>query len=85
MKAFTYVIKDETGIHARPAGLLCGLAKEFKSEIIIEKDGKRVNAVKLMMLMGLGVKKGDSVTVTADGPDEDEASERLLRFFEENL
>ena len=56
MKTFNYTIKDEIGIHARPAGMLAKLAKDFESEIIIEKDGKGVNATKLMMLMGLGIK-----------------------------
>lgn len=54
MKTFNYIIKDEIGIHARPAGMLAKVAKGFKSEIIIEKNGKTVNATKLMMLMGLG-------------------------------
>ena len=55
MKTFSYTIKDEVGIHARPAGQLAKLAKEFSSTVTIEKDGKSVNATKLMMLMGLGV------------------------------
>lgn len=85
MKVFTYVIKDKTGIHARPAGLLTKLAKSFESEIIIEKDKNRVNATKLMMLMGLGVRCGDTVTVTVNGSDEEEASRQLQAFFSQNL
>lgn len=85
MKSFTYVIKDKTGIHARPAGLLSGLAKGFDSEIVIEKGDKSVNAVKLMMLMGLGVKCGDTVKVTVSGSDENEAVEKIKAFFEDNL
>ena len=64
MKTFTYTIKDDLGIHARPAGLLVKTAKNFNSEITIAKDGKSVNALKLMALMGLGVKCGDTITVT---------------------
>lgn len=85
MKSFTYVIKDETGIHARPAGVLSKLAKNFSSEITIEKDKKSVNVTRLMMLMGLGIKCGDTVTVTIDGEDENEAFEKILAFFKENL
>ena len=59
MKSFVYTIKDEIGIHARPAGLLAKKAKEFESEITVEKDGKRVVATKLMALMGMGVKCGE--------------------------
>ncbi len=85
MKSFTYVIKDKTGIHARPAGLLSKLAKKYSSEIVIEKNGKQVNAEKLMMLMGLGVKFGDTVIVTVNGEDEDEALTEIEAFFTDNL
>ena len=85
MKSFSYTIKDETGIHARPAGFISKIAKDSESEIVIEKDGKRVNATKLMMLMGLGVKCGDMVNVEVSGKDEDEAFEKIKTFFEENL
>ena len=64
MKTFNYTIKDEVGIHARPAGLLAKKAKEFESTISIQKGEKSVNATKLMMLMGLGVKCGETVTIT---------------------
>ncbi|MGN1328767.1 MAG: HPr family phosphocarrier protein [Eubacterium sp.] len=85
MKSFVYTIKDEIGIHARPAGLLAKKAKEFESEITIEKDGKKVVATKLMALMGMGVKCGDTVTVTAEGFDEDKAIKEMEEFFSKNL
>ena len=85
MKTFSYTITDEVGIHARPAGLLAKKAKEFESVSTIEKGGKSVNITKLMALMGLGVKQGDTVTVTCEGADEDKASEALKAFFEETL
>ena len=85
MQSFTYTIKDAAGIHARPAGFLSKLAKEFNSEVLIEKGGKSVSASKLMMLMGLGVKCGDTVNVTVSGDDEDEAARKLFEFFEKNL
>ena len=85
MKSFTYTIKDEVGIHARPAGLLAKAAKEFSSEITVEKNGKSVNATKLMMLMGLGVKQGETVTVTINGEDEEVAAKAMEEFFAANL
>lgn len=85
MKTFNYTIKDEVGIHARPAGMLAKEAKSFKSEILVEKGGKSVNATKLMMLMGLGVKCGDTVTVTVSGEDEDAAAAAMEAFFAANL
>ena len=66
MKEFKYVIKDEQGIHARPAGLLVKEAKKFESECTITKDGKTKKLTQLMMLMSLGVKQGDTVTVSVD-------------------
>ena len=85
MKQFNYTIKDEVGIHARPAGMLAKTAKGFKSEILIEKDGKSVNATKLMMLMGVGIKCGDTVTVTITGEDEAAACSAMQDFFAANL
>ena len=85
MKSFTYTIKDELGIHARPAGMLAKTAKGFESVITIEKDGKSVNAQKLMMLMGLGVKCGDTVKVTVEGADEEAAAKAMEEFLAANL
>lgn len=85
MKTFTYTIQDEVGIHARPAGLLAKKAKEFQSAITLEKDGKSVNLTKLMAVMGMGVKHGDTVTVSIDGTDEETAFAELQIFFQQNL
>ncbi len=85
MKNFNYVIKDEVGIHARPAGILVKEAKKYQSKIVIVKDGKKAEATKLMALMGLGVKCGDEVTVEVSGEDEDTASQEIKAFFENNL
>ena len=85
MKTFEYTIKDELGIHARPAGLLVKEAKNYESECTITKDGKTKKLTQLMMLMSLGVKQGDTVTVSVDGADEDAAVAALKEFFENNL
>ena len=85
MKTFEYTIKDELGIHARPAGLLVKEAKKFESECTITKDGKTKKLTQLMMLMSLGVKQGDTVTVSVDGADGDAAVASLKEFFENNL
>ena len=82
MKTFEYTIKDELGIHARPAGMLVKEAKNFASECTITKDGKTKKLTQLMMLMSLGVKQGDTVTVAANGEDEDAAIETLKAFFD---
>ena len=82
MKKFEYVIKDEIGIHARPAGLLVKEAKNFESKIMLVKDGKSAEATKLMAVMGLGVKCGQNVEVTVEGADEDAAFDAMKTFFE---
>ena len=85
MKCFEYTIADKVGIHARPAGLLAKAAKEWKSEITLEKDGKAVNVTRLMQLMGMGIKCADTVKVCVCGEDEEEAAAAMEKFFAENL
>ena len=85
MKEFNYVITDEVGIHARPAGMLVKEAKKYESKIVISKDGKSAEATKLMALMGLGVKCGQTVTVEITGADEEAACEGVMAFLKENL
>ena len=87
MKQFDYTIKDELGIHARPAGQLAKLAKSYGPDTTatLTKDGKTVKLSQLMMLMGLAVKKDTEVTVAVEGAAEEEAYKALLEFFEQNL
>lgn len=86
MKEFTYTIEDELGIHARPAGLLTRLAKSFPDTVVtITRGDRTVKASQLMKVMNMAVKKGDAVTVAAEGPAEEEAIAALRQFFEETL
>lgn len=85
MKNFTYVIQDEVGIHARPAGLLVKEAKKYASKIIISKGEKSAEATKLMALMALGVKCGEEITVSVEGEDEEAVVNEIKSFLENNL
>lgn len=85
MKSFDYVITDEIGIHARPAGNLAKEVKQFGSVVRVHCGQKEADARKLMAVMGLGIKHGDLVTVTVDGADEDAAFPAIEKFFQENL
>ena len=85
MKEFKYVVTDNEGIHARPAGELVKLVKGFQSSVTLEKEGKSVDFRKLLALMGLGVKKGHEVTFTFEGEDEAAACEAVSKFMQENL
>lgn len=82
---FDYTIKDEIGIHARPAGILAKKVKEYNCTVTINKDGKEVDAKKLMAVMALGVKCGDTVKVTVEGEDETIAGPAIMNFFRDNL
>ena len=58
MKAFSYKIKDEVGIHARPAGMLAKEARKYKSTVLLKAGEKTAEATKLMAVMGMGVNAG---------------------------
>ena len=85
MKSFEYTITDPVGIHARPAGILVKEIKKYASTVTVSKGDKAVNALKLMALMGMGIKQGDTVKVTIDGTDEDTAAAAIEAFFKANL
>lgn len=85
MKSFSYTVKDELGIHARPAGMLVKEVKNFQSKVTLEKDGKSVDASRLMAVMGMGVKKNQTVIVKVEGDDEGAACDAIKAFFETNL
>jgi len=87
MKSFDYVIKDELGIHARPAGLLVKEVKKYKdtSKMTLTKGDKSSDLTKLMNLMSLAVKCGDKVTVTVEGGDEEAVAAAIEAFLKANL
>lgn len=85
MKEFTYVIKDKIGIHARPAGMIASTAKKFDSIINIFFKEKEVKATKIMAIMKLGVKQNDTIKLTFDGSDENEAYNAVSTIIEANL
>ena len=85
MKTFEYTIKDELGIHARPAGLFVKEAAAFPCKVTIEKDGKEADAKRIFGVMGLGVKCGQEIILKTDGDQEEEAIAALGKFLEEKL
>ena len=85
MKSFEYTITDPVGIHARPAGILVREVKKYASTVTVIKGGKSVNALKLMALMGMGIKQGDTVRVDIEGADEDTAAAAIEAFFKANF
>ena len=70
-------VENQVGLHARPATFFIQKANEFKSSIWVEKDERRVNAKSLLGVLSLGIVKGTTITLIADGSDEKEAVEAL--------
>ena len=86
MKSFEYTITDPVGIHARPAGLLVKEIKKYAgSTVTVNKGDKSVNALKLMALMGMGIKQGDAVTVRVEGGEEEAVAAAIETFFKANF
>ncbi len=85
MKEFCYIITDEQGIHARPAGVLVKEAAAFPCSVTLSKDGKTADAKRILAVMGLGVKKGEKVILRTSGKEEETAMQKLSAFLQENL
>ncbi|RDU23836.1 HPr family phosphocarrier protein [Anaerosacchariphilus polymeriproducens] len=85
MKSFTYKIKDMQGIHARPAGQLAKEAARYASTITLKKGENEVDVRKLIAVMGLCIKKDETITVIVEGEDEKDALKDIREFFEQNL
>ena len=86
MKSFEYTITDPVGIHARPAGLLVKEIKNFAgTTVTIKKGEKAVNALKLMALMQMGIKKDDTITVEVEGANEESVAAAIETFLKANL
>lgn len=85
MKEITYTITDPNGIHARPAGVLVKTLKGYNSSVTISKGEKSVDMKKLLALMGMGIKQGDTVTVKVEGDDEETCSAEIEKALKENF
>jgi phosphocarrier protein len=85
MKTFEYTITDELGIHARPAGELVKVTKQFASTIKLDCNGKSADAKRLIAVMSLGAKQGNKITVSVEGADEADAAAKLEEFFKTQL
>jgi phosphocarrier protein len=78
----TITIKNRAGIHARPAALLVQTASKFKSKIFIEKDNDKINGKSIMGIITLGAGYNTSLVLSAEGEDETEAVEALVKLFD---
>ena len=75
------VVNNQVGLHARPATFFIQKANEFKSSVWVEKEERRVNAKSLLGVLSLGIVKGTSINLIADGPDEEAAVSALVELI----
>lgn len=85
MESRKVIVRNEVGLHARPASLFVQTANKYLSRIYIELDGKRVNGKSIMGVMSLGVFQGEEITIIAQGEDETEAIEDLTDLIENRI
>jgi phosphocarrier protein len=85
MTELSYTITDPLGIHARPAGLLVKKLESFQSVITISRGTESCDGKRLLALMKLRVKTGETLAIKAEGADEEAAVEGAKAFLEENL
>ena len=74
------MVQNQVGLHARPATFFIQKANEFKSSIWVEKEERRVNAKSLLGVLSLGIVGGTPIRVIADGSDEQEAVESMVKL-----
>ncbi len=80
-----FVVKNKLGLHARPASAFVRKAAEFKSQIMVNKEGLEINGKSIMGLMMLAAEHGARLTVKASGPDEKEAIEAFAQLFDQKF
>lgn len=85
MKQATLTLMNPTGLHARPAAEMVKAAAKFKSEIILEGNGKKADAKSIILVLGLGLRQNDAITVCAQGEDEETAVQVLAELIKQRF
>lgn len=78
-------VKNQTGLHLRPAGILCRTAMLYKSHISLVYGNTTANAKSVLSVLGAGVRAGDEIEIQCEGVDEQEALEAMVKTFESGL
>ena len=78
-------IKNNVGLHARPATFFIQKANSYASSIWIQKDDRRISAKSLLGVLSMGITGGMTITLIADGPDETEALNGLVELVSNSL
>jgi phosphocarrier protein HPr len=77
----TVKIINDAGLHTRPAATIVKLAAKYKSEFFINKNGLHINGKSIIGVMTLAAEKGSELILTFDGPDEEQAAQEIIDYF----
>lgn len=83
MQEKEFIIKNQTGLHARPASVFVKKASGYQSKITLKKGNQTVNAKSIISLLSLGAGKGEPITIITEGVDEELAMKELLELLEQ--
>ncbi len=75
-------VENQVGLHARPATFFIQKANEYKASIWVEKEERRVNAKSLLGVLSLGIVGGTAIRIIADGSDEQQAVDGLIKLIQ---
>lgn len=75
------VIMDDNGLHARPASEVVNIASKHNGDVYLVKDGVKCNAKSIMMVMGLGILKGDKIDIIAEGEDKERMEIEIVEII----
>lgn len=78
-------IKNKAGLHTRPAATIVKLAARYKCEFFISRDGMHINGKSIIGVMTLAAEEGAELTLTFEGPDEEDAANEILKFFNDGF
>lgn len=79
------IVKNQTGLHLRPAGIVCRTAMLYKSHIVLVHGNTAANAKSVLSVLGAGVRAGDEIEIKCEGVDEQEALAAMVELFESGL
>lgn len=85
MKTANAVINNPIGLHARPAAQFTQIAAKYQSKITLQKEAKVIDAKSIIKVLSLGIKQGTVIKINAEGPDEKEAIDALVKLIESNF
>ncbi|MEA5136781.1 MAG: HPr family phosphocarrier protein [Candidatus Fimivivens sp.] len=85
MKQISLALTNPVGLHARPAAQMVKAAAKFKSKITLEGNGRKADAKSIIMVLGMGLRQNDVITISAEGADEEAAIEILSELVKQRF